>query len=133
MSNNKQVLNNSKPITQGKSPLVLALHRLVRKNIAMTGEVTLRGNVLSIGGLKEKLLAAHRARISRILIPEENKKDLTEIPKNILKDLEVTTVSTVDEVLKIALTKELKPVEWIEVENLPKSKSGEKPATGSTH
>ena len=99
----------------------------------MTGEVTLRGHVLSIGGLKEKLLAAHRARIPRILIPEENKKDLAEIPKNILKDVEVTTVKTVDEVLKIALTKELKPVEWIEVENLPKAKSSEKPVTGSTH
>ena len=57
---------------------------------------------------------------------------LTEIPKNILKDVEVTTVKTVDEVLKIALTKELKPVEWIEVENLPKSKDGEK-TVGSTH
>ena len=56
-----------------------------------------------------------------------------EIPKNILKDLEITTVKTVDEVLKIALTKELIPVEWIEIENLPKSKSGEKTAPGSTH
>ena len=105
----------------------------VDKNIAMTGEVTLRGHVLPIGGLKEKLLAAHRARISKILIPEDNKKDLVEIPKNILKDLEITTVKTVDEVLKIALIKELKPVEWIEIENLPKSKSGEKTAPGSTH
>jgi len=101
----------------------------VNKNIAMTGEVTLRGHVLSIGGLKEKLLAAHRARIPKILIPEDNKKDLTEIPKNILDDLEITTVKTVDEVLKIALTEELKPIEWIEVENLPKSKSPEKPVT----
>ena len=101
----------------------------VDKNIAMTGEVTLRGHVLSIGGLKEKLLAAHRARIPKILIPEGNKKDLTEIPKNILDDLEITTVKTVDEVLKIALTEELKPIEWIEVENLPKSKSPEKPVT----
>jgi len=101
----------------------------VDKNIAMTGEVTLRGHVLSIGGLKEKLLAAHRARIPKILIPEDNKKDLTEIPKNILDDLEITTVKTVDEVLKIALTEELKPIEWIEVENLPKSKSPEKPVT----
>ena len=104
----------------------------VDKNIAMTGEVTLRGNVLPIGGLKEKLLAAHRARIPKVLIPEDNKKDLVEIPKNILDDLEITTVKTVDEVLKIALVKELKPVEWIDVESLPKSKSGE-PAPGSTH
>ena len=105
----------------------------VDKSIAMTGEVTLRGHVLAIGGLKEKLLAAHRSGITKVLIPAENKKDLVEIPKNILKDIEITPVSNVDEVLKIALTKELKPVEWIEVENLPKSKTGEKPVTGSTH
>ena len=102
----------------------------VDRSIAMTGEVTLRGNVLAIGGLKEKLLAAHRARITKILIPEDNEKDLTEIPKKILGDLKITTVKTVDEVLRIALTKELKPIEWIEVENLPKSKGGEKPSTG---
>ena len=101
----------------------------IDRGIAMTGEVTLRGHVLPIGGLKEKLLAAHRAKIHKILIPEENKKDLTEIPKNILDDLKITTVKNVDEVLKIALTKELKPIEWIEVENLPKSKNGEKTAT----
>ena len=105
----------------------------VNKNIAMTGEVTLRGHVLPIGGLKEKLLAAHRARIPTVIIPEDNKKDLVEIPKNILDDIEIKTVKSVDEVLKIALTKELKPVEWIEVESLPQSKSGEKPSTGSTH
>ena len=94
----------------------------VNKTIAMTGEVTLRGHVLPIGGLKEKLLAAHRARIATVIIPEDNKKDLAEIPKNILNDIEIKTVKTVDEVLKIALTKELEPVEWIEVETLPKSK-----------
>jgi len=105
----------------------------VDKNIAMTGEVTLRGHVLPIGGLKEKLLAAHRAGIPKVLIPEDNKKDLVEIPKNILDNIKVTTVKTVDEVLKIALTKELKSVEWIEVENLTKNKDGEKTITGSTH
>lgn len=105
----------------------------VDRNIAMTGEVTLRGHVLPIGGLKEKLLAAHRAGIKKVLIPEENKKDLAEIPKNILSDVQVTTVKTVDEVLKIALIKDLKPVEWIEVESLSKSKNNEKPSTGSTH
>ena len=105
----------------------------VDKNTAMTGEVTLRGHVLAIGGLKEKLLAAHRARIPRVIIPEDNKKDLVEIPQNILNDLQIITVKTVDEVLKAALIKELKPIEWIEVESLPKSKSGEKPSTGSTH
>ena len=100
----------------------------VDKNIAMTGEVTLRGNVLPIGGLKEKLLAAHRAGITKVLIPEDNEKDLVEIPKNIMDNIKVIAVKTVDEVIKIALIKELKPVEWIEVENLPKSKSNEKPS-----
>ena len=97
----------------------------VDRNIAMTGEVTLRGHVLPIGGLKEKLLAAHRAGIPTVIIPEENKKDLAEIPKNILNSIEIKTVKSVDEVLKIALVKELKPVEWIEVENLSKSKTTE--------
>ena len=105
----------------------------VDKNIAMTGEVTLRGHVLPIGGLKEKLLAAHRAGISKVLIPEDNKKDLIEIPKTILENIKITTVKTVDEVLKLALLRELKPVEWIEVENLTKTKTGEKATTGSTH
>jgi len=90
----------------------------VDKNIAMTGEVTLRGHVLPIGGLKEKLLAAHRARIPKVLIPEDNKKDLAEVPKEILNDLEIITVKTVDEVLKAALIRELIPVEWIDAENL---------------
>jgi len=97
----------------------------VDRNIAMTGEVTLRGHVLPIGGLKEKLLAAHRAGIPKVIIPEDNKKDLAEIPKNILNNIEIKTVKSVDEVLKIALVKELKPVEWIEVEKLSKSKTSE--------
>ena len=101
----------------------------VDKSIAMTGEVTLRGHVLAIGGLKEKLLAAHRARIPIVIIPEDNKKDLAEIPKSVLDNIVIKTVKTVDEVLKIALVKELQPVEWIDVESLPKSKSGEKPTT----
>tara|TARA_Y100000590_G_scaffold153120_1_gene175844 strand:+ start:4909 stop:7305 length:2397 start_codon:yes stop_codon:yes gene_type:complete len=105
----------------------------VDRNIAMTGEVTLRGHVLPIGGLKEKLLAAHRAGIPKVVIPEENKKDLADIPKNILDNIKISTVKTVDEVLKLSLIKELKPVEWIEVEKLPKSKDGEKTAPGSTH
>jgi len=104
----------------------------VNKNIAMTGEVTLRGHVLPIGGLKEKLLAAHRAGIPRVIIPDDNKKDLVEIPKNVLDDIKIDTVKSVDEVLKIALVKELKPVEWIEVENIPKP-SNEKNVPGSTH
>ena len=99
----------------------------VNKNIAMTGEVTLRGNILPIGGLKEKLLAAHRTGIAKVLIPEDNEKDLTEIPKNILDNIKIVPVKTVDDVLKEALVSELKPVEWIEVENLPKSSGKEKP------
>ena len=74
-------------------------------------------------------MAAHRAAIPKVIIPEENKKDLAEIPKNILDNIEIKTVKTVDEVLKIALIKELKPIEWIEVENLPKSKTDEKSST----
>ena len=105
----------------------------VDKSIAMTGEVTLRGHVLPIGGLKEKLLAAHRAGIKKVIIPEDNKKDLTEIPKKILQDIEINTVKSVDEVLKIALIKELKPIEWIDVDAITKNKTNEKTATGSTH
>ena len=99
----------------------------------MTGEVTLRGNVLPIGGLKEKLLAAHRAGISKVLIPDDNKKDLADIPKVIRENIEIVAVKNVDEVLKLALMKDLKPVQWIEVENLAKQKSGEKSIGGSTH
>ena len=105
----------------------------VDKNIAMTGEVTLTGNVLPIGGLKEKLLAAHRAGIKKILIPDDNKKDLAEIPKNILGDIELIPVKNVDEVIKIALVKKLKPIEWMDVETLAKSKSGQKTVPESTH
>jgi len=75
----------------------------VRSSIAMTGEITLRGEVLPIGGLKEKLLAAHRAGIATVLIPHENKKDLTEIPNNILSKLDVKPVRWIDEVLELAL------------------------------
>ena len=103
----------------------------VYRNIAMTGEVTLRGHVLPIGGLKEKLLAAHRAGISKVLIPEENKKDLVEVPKKILDDIEICPVKNVDQVLKIALTKELKSVEWIEVD--PSSVQKGKTSTISTN
>ena len=76
----------------------------VNANVAMTGEITLRGEVLPIGGLKEKLLAAHRAGIKTVLIPQENEKDLVEIPKNILSKLDVKPVRWIDEVLELALT-----------------------------
>jgi ATP-dependent Lon protease len=77
--------------------------KLVRADVAMTGEITLRGQVLPIGGLKEKLLAAHRGGIKQVIIPEENKKDLVEIPHNILKKLAIHPVKTIDQVLEIAL------------------------------
>ncbi|MDA9071254.1 endopeptidase La [Candidatus Pelagibacter sp.] len=93
----------------------------VRRDVAMTGEVTLTGQVLPIGGLKEKLLAAHRAGIKQVLIPKENEKDLADMPKKIIDDIKITPVEHADEVLKIALTKELKRVEWVEVENISKS------------
>ena len=92
----------------------------VNKNVAMTGEITLRGLVLPIGGLKEKLLAAHRAGIKKVLIPTENKKDLVEVPKTILDSMEIIPVKNVDEVLKVALTKPLKRVEWVEVNQISK-------------
>ena len=93
----------------------------VRRDIAMTGEVTLTGQVLPIGGLKEKLLAAHRAGIKQVLIPKDNEKDLVDMPKKIIDDIKITPVEHADEVLKIALTKELKRVEWVEVKNISKS------------
>ena len=93
----------------------------VRRDVAMTGEVTLTGQVLPIGGLKEKLLAAHRAGIKQVVIPKENEKDLVDMPKKIIDDIKITPVEYADEVLKIALTKELKRVEWVEVEQISKS------------
>ncbi len=75
----------------------------VRKDVAMTGEITLRGQVLPIGGLKEKLLAAHRGNIKTVIIPKENERDLKEIPDNIKADLSIKPVKWIDEVLEIAL------------------------------
>ncbi|MBC57285.1 MAG: endopeptidase La [Confluentimicrobium sp.] len=86
----------------------------VRKDIAMTGEVTLRGNVLAIGGLKEKLLAALRGGIKTVLIPQENEKDLTEIPENVKQGLTIIPVSHVRDVLKHALVRAPEPIEWDE-------------------
>ena len=90
----------------------------VRKDLAMTGEVTLRGRVLAIGGLKEKLLAALRGGITTVLIPEENRKDLVEIPANVLAGLEIIPVSHVDEVLERALVEPLVAIEWSEADDL---------------
>ena len=103
----------------------------VNKNVAMTGEITLRGLVLQIGGLKEKLLAAHRAGIKKVLIPMENKKDLIEVPKTVLDSMEIIPVKNVDEVLKVALTKSLKRVEWVEVDQISKKEKIKKEL--STH
>jgi ATP-dependent Lon protease len=84
--------------------LVSALTRVaVRKDVCMTGEITLRGKVLPIGGVKEKLLAAHRAGIKNIVLPKDNEKDLADIPKNVLDTMNVYLVQTMDEVLRIAL------------------------------
>jgi ATP-dependent Lon protease len=89
----------------------------IRKDVAMTGEVTLRGRVLPIGGLKEKLLAALRGGIKIAIIPDENEKDLKEIPQNVKDGLKIIPVRNVEEVLKIAMTKELKPIQWTELDN----------------
>jgi ATP-dependent Lon protease len=86
----------------------------VRRDVAMTGEITLRGRVLPIGGLKEKMLAALRAGIKTVIIPEENVKDLAEIPDKLKNALEIMPVSRVDEVLKIAFTRTPQPIVWEE-------------------
>ena len=84
--------------------LVSALTRIpTRRDVAMTGEITLRGKVLPIGGVKEKVLAAHRAGVTNIILPRDNEKDLADIPKNVLDTLDVHMVSTMDEVLKDCL------------------------------
>jgi len=103
--------------------IVSALSNIpVKRDVAMTGEVTLRGRVLPIGGLKEKLLAALRGGIKTAIIPSENEKDLKEIPQNVKDGLTIIPVSDVDEVLRIALTKKLDPVEWIEVDHVKAEK-----------
>ena len=101
----------------------------VDKSVAMTGEITLRGIVLPIGGLKEKLLARHRAGIKKVLIPLENKKDLLEVPETIKKNMEIITVKNVDDVLRVALTKPLKRVQWVEVDKINKDKPKEELST----
>jgi ATP-dependent Lon protease len=90
----------------------------IRKDVAMTGEITLRGRVLPIGGLKEKLLAALRGGIRTVLIPKDNEKDLADIPENVKAGLEIVTVSTVDEVLAKALAGTLTPVKWTDEDEL---------------
>jgi ATP-dependent Lon protease len=86
----------------------------VKRDVAMTGEITLRGRVLPIGGLKEKLLAALRAGIKTVIIPDENAKDLTEIPDELKKSLDIRTVSRMDEVVKIAFVRPPQAIAWEE-------------------
>ena len=102
----------------------------IRKDIAMTGEITLRGRVTAIGGLKEKLLAALRSGIKTVLIPEENEKDLADVPENVKGALEIIPIKTADEALKWALTGELTPVEWDEAADpLPAAQPVQDPGT----
>jgi ATP-dependent Lon protease len=96
----------------------------VRADVAMTGEITLRGEVLPIGGLKEKLLAAHRGGIKIVLIPEENKRDLAEIPENIKENLDIRTVKWIDQVLEVALTKRPEPLSEAEAEPVQEIEKG---------
>ncbi|MBB44312.1 MAG: endopeptidase La [Rhodospirillaceae bacterium] len=99
----------------------------IRKDVAMTGEITLRGRVLPIGGLKEKLLAAVRGGIELVLIPKDNEKDLADIPDNVKEGLEIVPVSTVDEVLDHALTTKLVPIDWQEdVDTVPPADTDKK-------
>ncbi|WP_340119146.1 endopeptidase La [Pelagibius sp. 7325] len=109
----------------------------VRRDVAMTGEVTLRGRVLPIGGLKEKLLAALRAGIKTVLIPKENEKDLADIPDNVKRKMEIVPVSDCDEVLARALVRELTPIEWTEsdddVQTTRAPSGGDAPSGVLTH
>ena len=108
----------------------------VRRDVAMTGEITLRGRVLPIGGLKEKLLAAHRAGIKTVLIPADNEKDLADIPDNVKRVLKIVPVANVEEVLRNALVRALEPIEWVDtdVAKIDKDEAAEKDrATLVTH
>ncbi|MDP6031134.1 MAG: endopeptidase La [Alphaproteobacteria bacterium] len=105
----------------------------VHKDIATTGEITLRGRILPIGGLKEKLLAALRGGIKTVIIPQENEKDLAEIPNNVKRDLDIIPTNTVDEVLEKALVSPLVPIEWAESEQLLESKKDESQGNIITH
>ncbi|WP_379549815.1 endopeptidase La [Qipengyuania sp. DGS5-3] len=104
----------------------------VRPDVAMTGEVTLRGRVLAIGGLKEKLLAALRGGIKTVLIPEENVKDLAEIPDNVKEGLEIIPVAHVDAVLEHALTKAPEAIEWTEADDLASQPGADKSGPGAS-
>ena len=102
----------------------------VNRTVAMTGEITLRGRVLPIGGLKEKLLAALRGGLKKVLIPQENEKDLVDIPDAVKRELEIVPVTMVDEVLEHALALPLVPIEWEEDDKPPVPPSGDGKHTG---
>ncbi len=106
----------------------------VRRDVAMTGEVTLRGNASAIGGLKEKLLAALRGGITTVLIPEENEKDLAELPDNVKEGLKIIPVKHVSEVLKIALVDAPEAIDWDEAaeEAAAKLATGDDTGAGAT-
>jgi ATP-dependent Lon protease len=109
--------------------MISALTRVpVRSEVAMTGEITLRGRVLPIGGLKEKLLAAHRGGITTVVIPEENRKDLADIPNNVTESLDIRAVRWIDEVLDIALERPLTPLAQRESGSHAAGGAGERPA-----
>jgi ATP-dependent Lon protease len=99
----------------------------VRKEVAMTGEITLRGRILPIGGLKEKLLAALRAGIKKVMIPEENAKDLADIPDNVKSEMEIIPVARMDEVLRHALTRYPDAITWDEEAEEAASRAARKP------
>jgi ATP-dependent Lon protease len=101
----------------------------VKADVAMTGEITLRGKVLGIGGLKEKLLAAMRGGIRTVIIPEENRKDLADIPKAVTQGMKLVPVRWIDEVLDIALERPLAPAAAGSVGGVPKVEGGGPPAT----
>jgi ATP-dependent Lon protease len=105
----------------------------VRRDIAMTGEITLRGRVLPIGGLKEKLLAALRAGITTVFIPRDNEKDLADIPDNVKKSLKIIPVGHVDEVIAQALVRKPEPIEWVEPPEPVAAASGAAPAASLPH
>jgi ATP-dependent Lon protease len=111
--------------------IVSALTKIpVRNDVAMTGEITLRGKVLPIGGVKEKLLAAHRAGIKNVILPKENEKDLQDLPKDILEDMSVTLVETMDEVLQVALERQPVPRQ---VPQIPDIEDGARPNENVAH
>jgi ATP-dependent Lon protease len=112
--------------------IISALTKIpVRANVAMTGEITLRGEVLPIGGLKEKLLAAHRGGITTVLIPADNAKDLVEIPDNIKQNLDIKPVHWIDEVLEVALQYMPTPILEKELETVEKADGKRKAKTRS--